>query len=80
MNPFYNPIFLSKILNKYLFDINRLKKLNEKELKNFRDKSLRNVVRYAFTVPLYHDKYEKAGIKPSSINKIKDIEKLPIIT
>jgi phenylacetate-CoA ligase len=80
MNPFYNPIFLSKILSKYIFDINRLKKSNEKELNNFRDKALRNVVRYAFTVPLYHDKYKKAGIKPYSINKIKDIDKLPIIT
>jgi len=80
MNPFYNPIFLSKILFKYSFYIDRLKKLNEKELNNFRDKALRNIVRYAFTVPLYHDKYKKAGIQPNSINKIKDIEKLPIIT
>ncbi|MCJ7572019.1 MAG: hypothetical protein MUO82_09115 [Candidatus Thermoplasmatota archaeon] len=80
MNPFYNPIFLSKILNKYLFDINRLKNFNEKELNNFRDKALRNIVRYAYTVPLYHDKYKKAGVHPSYINKIKDIEKLPVIT
>ena len=80
MNPFYNPIFLSKILSKYLFDINRLKKLNEKELKQFRDKALRNIVRYAYTVPLYHEKYKKAGIQPNNVNKIKDIEKLPIIT
>jgi phenylacetate-CoA ligase len=80
MNPFYNPIFLSKILNKYLFSINRLKKLNEKELNIFRDKALQNIVRYAYTVPLYHDKYKKAGIHPSQIKKIKDIKKLPIIT
>ena len=80
MNPFYNPIFLSKILRKYLLDIDRLKTLNEKELSIFRDKALRNIVRYAYTVPLYHDKYKKAGVHPNYINKIKDIEKLPVIT
>ena len=80
MNPFYNPIFLSKILGKYLFDIDRLKNYNEKELNRFRDKALRNIVRYAYTVPLYHEKYKKAGIHPDYINKIKDIEKLPVIT
>jgi phenylacetate-CoA ligase len=80
MNPFYNPVFLSKILAKYLFDIDRLKTLNEKELNRFRDKSLRNIVSYAYTVPLYHDKYKKAGLHPSNISGIKDIEKLPVIT
>ena len=80
MNPFYNPIFLSKILGKYLFDIDRLKNFNEKELNHFRDKALRNIVRYAYKVPLYHEKYKKVGIHPNYINKIKDIEKLPVIT
>ncbi|PNX49510.1 MAG: hypothetical protein BV457_01440 [Thermoplasmata archaeon M9B1D] len=80
MNPFSSPVFLSKILTKYLFDIDRLKTLNEKELSDFRDKAVRNIVRYAYTVPLYHDKYKKAGVHPSNINKIKDIEKLPVIT
>ena len=80
MNPFYNPIFLSKIFNRYLFNINRLTKFNEKELNHFKDKALRNIIRYAYSVPLYHDKYKKAGIHPSNINKIKDIEKLPLIT
>ena len=57
MNPFYNPIFLSKIFNRYLFNINRLTKFNEKELNHFKDKALRNIIRYAYSVPLYHDKY-----------------------
>ena len=80
MNPFYNPIFLSKILGKYLFDIDRLYNLNEKELSVFKDKSLRNIVKYAYTVPVYHEKYKKANVHPEDIAGIKDLEKLPIIT
>lgn len=80
MNPFFNPIFLSWVLKSYLLDIDRLRTLNENELKKYQDKCLKNIVKYAYTVPLYHDKYKKAGIKPTDINGIKDIEKLPIAT
>jgi phenylacetate-CoA ligase len=80
MNPFHNPIFLSWILKTYLLDINRLRKLNEEKLKKYQDKCLKNIVKYAYTVPLYHDKYKKIGIHPTSINGIEDIGKLPIIS
>ena len=32
MNSFYNPIFLSKVLKSYLFEIDRLRKINDEEL------------------------------------------------
>ena len=80
MNPFYNPAFLSKILRRYLFDIDRLKMLNEKELSSFKDKAFRNIVKYAYTVPVYHDKYKKTGVHPGDIMGIRDIEKIPVIT
>ncbi len=79
MNPFSNPIFLSKILKSYLFDIDRLKKLNDEELKNYQDKQFKKMVEFAYTVPMYYDKYKKAGVHPNDIEGIKDITKLPII-
>jgi len=80
MNPFYNPMFLSKILKSYLFDINRLRRLDEQKLKKFQDKKFKKIVEFAYTVPLYCDKYREAGIHPKDITCIKDIEKLPFIS
>ena len=69
MNQLYNPVFLTRVLKSYCFDINRLWEINEKELSRFRDKHFRKIVNYAYTVPLYHDLYKKAGIHPSEINE-----------
>lgn len=80
MNPFLNPVFLSKMLKSYLFDINRLHSLDKKELKKYQDKQLRKIVQFSYTVPLYHDKYKKKNIKPHDIKGIEDLEKLPIIS
>ena len=80
MNQFHNPIFLSWILKTYLLEINRLRKLNEEKLKKYQDKCLKNIVKYANSVPLYHDKFKKAGIHPDEIKGIEDIGKLPIVS
>ena len=80
MNSFYDPVFISKILKSYLFDIDRLKRLNGDELRKYQDKSLKKMVEYAYTVPLYHDKYKKVGVHPEDITGIQDIKKLPIIS
>jgi len=80
MNPFFNPIFLSRILKSYLSDIDRLRKLNHLELKEYQDKQLKNIVKYAYSVPLYNEKYKKTGLHPNDINGVKDIGKLPIVT
>lgn len=81
MNPFKNPIFMSKVLKSYLFDINRLKRLDEEKLKRYQDKRLKKMVEYAYTVPLYYNKYKfETGVHPRDINGIKDIGKLPLIS
>jgi phenylacetate-CoA ligase len=80
MNPFSNPIFLSKLLKSYFFDIDRLKNFSEEELKNFQDKQFKKMVEFAYTVPMYHDKYKKAGVHPKNVSGIDDISKLPFIT
>lgn len=80
MNQLFNPVFISKVFKNYLFDINRPWKMSEKELNDFRDKKFRKIVRYAYTVPLYHDLYKKAKIHPADIKGVKDIKKLPLVT
>jgi len=80
MNQFKNPKFLFKILKSYMSDIDRLWKIDEKKLRKYQDKAIRNIIRYAYTVPLYHEKYKKAGIHPSDIKGMEDLSKLPFIT
>lgn len=80
MNPFYNPAFLSKLLKSYIFDINRLWQLNTKQLQKFQNKRLKKMVKYAYTVPMYHDIYKKAGVHPDDIKNAKDLKKLPTVS
>ncbi len=80
MNPFNNPVFLSKILKRYWIDIDRLDRISDESLRRYQDKQLRRLVRFADTVPLYHDKFKHAGILPNNITGIDDLVKLPFIT
>ena len=80
MNPFYNPVFISKILKSYLFDIDRLKRISNEELKKFQDKRFKKMIEFAYTVPVYYEKYREAGVKPDDIRGIRDIDKLPFIS
>ena len=80
MNPFYNPFFLLKILKYYFVDINNLRRFNEIQLKRFRDKKFRKIIKYAFTIPMYNELYEKAGISFDDIRSLDDITRLPIIS
>jgi len=80
MNSFNNPIFLLKILKSYLVDINRLSRLSNEKLEKYQDKRIRKMVKFAYTVPLYHDKYKKVGIHPDDIRGVKDINKLPTVS
>jgi phenylacetate-CoA ligase len=80
MNPFYNPLFLGKILKRYLVDVDRLDKISGESLRRYQDKQLRRLVRFADTVPLYHEKFKQARIHPTDITGVNDIQKLPFVT
>lgn len=79
MNPFLNPIFTAKIIKHYLTDINRAWKLKPDEIKRYQDKALKKVVKYSYKVPLYREKYKKAGLHPDDIHGMEDLQKLPLI-
>jgi len=80
MNPFLNPVTGIPFLKHFIFDPKRLEKKSPQQIDRYRDKTFKKLLRYAYTVPLYHKKYKEAGIHPSNIKGIKDIEKLPFIT
>jgi len=80
MNEFLNPKTAIPFIKNLIFDPGRLRRFSPERMHKFRDKALRKMIRYAYTVPLYHKKYKAAGIHPSDIKRIKDIEKLPFIT
>jgi len=80
MNPFLNPITGITFIKRLLFDPKRIHRMNPPQLEKYRNKVFRKIVKYAYTVPIYYQKYKAAGIHPEDIRGIKDITKLPIIT
>lgn len=80
MNPFLNPYLMSRVIATYIIDIKRLHRLSPKDLKRVQDKKFRKIVRYAYDVPFYHEKFRKEGLHLGDIKKIGDISKLPFIS
>lgn len=80
MNPFLNPLISLPLIKNYFLDTGRIQRLNPKQLKRYQDKAFKHIVKYAYTVPLYHEKYKKAGVHPLDIRGIDDIVKLPFVT
>jgi len=80
MNPLLNPLVSMPLIKGYILDPGRTQRLNHEQLKRYRDKEFKKIIKYAYTVPLYHKKYKTAGIYPSDIKGIDDIVKLPFIT
>ncbi len=80
MNPFYNPLFLLRIAQSYLSDIDRIWRLSAVDLRKYQDKQFRKQVNFAYSIPFYHKKYKSVNIHPNDIRGLNDISKLPFIT
>ena len=80
MNQFYNPLFLARILKRYLVDVDRLDRISDEALRRFQDKLFRRLIQFADTVPMYHEKFKHAGIHPTEISGMDDLMKLPFVT
>ena len=80
VNPLLNPMVSFTLLKNVIFDPRRINRLNPDQMKKYRDKVFRKIVKYAYSVPLYHEKYKKADIHPSDIKGIDDIVKLPMVS
>jgi len=80
MNPLFNPFISFSLIKKALVDSNRLKKKSVDQINRYKNKAFKKMVSYAYTVPVYHEKYKRAGIHPNDIKTIEDIKKLPFIS
>lgn len=80
MNPLLNPIFFSRLLKSYITDPSRLKRYTNEKLVKYQQVQLKKIVNYAYTVPVYRNKYKNMGVHPRDIKTIDDINKLPFIT
>ena len=80
MNPLFNPLFLGRVLKWYLEDPTKLRRMNNEELRRFQNHAFKAMLTYAYTVPVYHEKYTTVGIHPHDIRGLEDIKKLPFIT
>ncbi|GAI40148.1 unnamed protein product, partial [marine sediment metagenome] len=70
MNPFLNPIFLCRVLKSGIVDPNRLRRMNNEDIIKYQNKALKAIVKYAYTIPMYKEKYKKIGIHPSNVKEI----------
>ena len=80
MNPLLNPYITFSLLKKLIVDPDRIKKKSVEQINQYKNKAFRKMVSYAYTVPVYHKKYKKAGVHPNDIKTIEDIKKLPFIS
>jgi len=80
MNSFIYPFTAPLFIKNFFIDPGRLDRLGPQQMKRYRDRAFRTVMRYAWTVPLYQKKWKKAGIHPHDIKRIDDIKKLPFVT
>jgi len=75
----FNPSIFAKVISNYLSDIDRLKNYDFDQIKRYQNNAFRQIIKYAYTIPIYKEKYKKAGIRLTDIKGIEDINKLPII-
>jgi len=61
--------------------VGEMMRLDERELHEFQQHRLREIVRYAYDhVELYNRKWRQAGVHPDDIRTLADLKRLPIVT
>ncbi|HID26009.1 MAG TPA: phenylacetate--CoA ligase family protein [Thermoplasmata archaeon] len=76
-----NPVFAGKAVKRYFFDLNRLWKMDEKQLREYQWKQIRRMVKYACAnIPFYRKKYQDAGFSPDDLKTFDDFKKIPFVS
>ena len=59
----------------------KIETMSRRSMRALQLKRLKEIVAYAYSrVPFYKKKYDEAGVKPSDIKTLEDIQKLPFVT
>ncbi|MEF8848929.1 MAG: hypothetical protein V5A68_07330 [Candidatus Thermoplasmatota archaeon] len=74
-----NPIFLYHYFKNFLY-VDRLWKIDSKEIKDLQTKLLKKMLKFSKNVPLYRHKFEKSNISLEDIQDVNDIKKIPFTT
>ena len=73
MSNFLKAWHLYKLMNSQWWSYEKLKQLQEKKLKS--------IIKFSYeNIPLYHEKFRAANIKPNDIRTIEDLQKIPYLT
>jgi len=65
----------------YCYQLSRTQWFKPPELRKLQRKRLRAVLKHAYeNVPLYHEKFDSVGAKPSDVKTVEDLSKLPFTT
>ena len=63
-----------------LYQLERAQWYNSAEIKELQLAKLRSLVDYAYRrIPYYRNKFEETGVRPSDINSLEDVGKLPVL-
>jgi phenylacetate-CoA ligase len=65
----------------YCHQLSRSQWLKPADMDRLQRKRLKALLKHAYeNVPLYHEKFDSAGVKPDDINSMEDLSKLPFTT
>ena len=65
----------------HCYELSRNQWLGPSQLKKLQEKRLRAIVKHAYqNVPLYREKFDSIGVRPSDIQTLEDLPKLPLMT
>ena len=67
-------------IHQHLFELKKNLSMNKSQIRNFQNSKLRRIVSHAYqTVPFYKELFSKHKINPNNIQRLSDLNKLPII-
>ena len=78
--PFHKWLITSKARD-YYNELKQSQWLTTEQVKELQEMKLRKLVRHAYQhVPFYRQRFDEAGIKPSDIQTIEDLQKIPLLS
>ena len=64
----------------YCLQMYTFEKKSPKSKRRYQEKKIRRLLYKAYELPIYREKFDKAGVKPSDFKNIDDLTHFPILT
>ena len=73
-----------KLVNVFIFlDLTKMEKkvpYNQKKVVPMQNRRVQKLVKKAYKIPFYKERFDRAGVKPEDIKTGDDLAKLPLLT